>query len=144
MLGASVARLIQRPTVERVPNKPREPRGAEWILFQWRRMTLKGIKLLALCQETETMIKAVRMETVATMLDALMPNTTNIRKKATSIPSAPPPMRVIKDEMATTMLPASAGKYGSGDPSTCSHPDHKMRARANRTIKWFTCVECGS
>eukprot|EP00971_Amphidinium_carterae_P270058 5357712-Amphidinium_carterae.1 len=80
------------------------------------------------------------------MLDSVLPQaqTKSIKKLATSVTPAAPPMRVIKDEMATTPLPPSAGRYAKADPHNCVHPDARLKERANRTHKWFTCIDCGS
>eukprot|EP00971_Amphidinium_carterae_P304616 6053394-Amphidinium_carterae.1 len=54
------------------------------------------------------------------MLDSVLPQTQtkNIKQLATPLAPVAPPMRVIKDEMATTPLPPSAGKCAKTDPQS--------------------------
>jgi hypothetical protein len=35
-------------------------------------------------------------------------------------------------------------KKAQNDPAVCQHPSHALKARSNKTLKWWTCLQCQS
>lgn len=54
--------------------------------------------------------------------------------------------RVLRGEVVGRMLHHGTGetdaKKAHKDPAMCQHPSASMEPRANRTHKWWTCLEC--
>ena len=58
----------------------------------------------------------------------------------------PVQFRMVKGEVVGRRLTAGGGKVdlkrAHKDPTMCEHPHHSMKARSNKTAKWWTCVDC--
>eukprot|EP00971_Amphidinium_carterae_P078065 1544464-Amphidinium_carterae.1 len=65
MDGVYLNGLVSSPA-----QQERVSRGQDWSIRQWNRVILKAPRLLQLCQDTLTLTKCIRVETVATMLDS--------------------------------------------------------------------------